>query len=88
MGKEEAVDDGESSESEQAVVFWARISLQLWKDEEKQYVCLFPDVPYRTGSLCLLLLEAFPHPCEALYFRKYKSAALPCPVPLFSMLKC
>lgn len=41
VGKEEAVDDGESSESEQAVVFWARISLQLWKDEEKQYACVY-----------------------------------------------
>lgn len=41
VGNVEAVDGGESSESEQAVVFWARISLQLWKDEEKQYVCLY-----------------------------------------------
>lgn len=41
VGKEAAVDDGESLDSEQAAVFWARISLQLWKDEEKQCVCLY-----------------------------------------------
>lgn len=35
VGKEEAVGDRESAESELATVCWARISLQLWKDEEK-----------------------------------------------------
>lgn len=55
VGKEEAVDDGESSESEQAVVLWARIPLQLWKNEEKQYVCL---------CFQMFLIEQAPSPCS------------------------
>lgn len=42
---------------------------------------VFPDVLYRIGSLCLLLLEAFPHPCEALHLGSIN--LLPSPAPSF-----
>lgn len=79
MGKEEAVEDGENLKSDRAVIFSARISLQLWKAEEKKYVHLY---------FQMFLIEQAPLPASAggislptwsTSFGKYKSALLLCP---------
>lgn len=80
------IDDGESSNTEQAVLFWAWISLQLWMDKGKQYVCLYFQMFFTEA---LILLEAFPHQHEVLHLESINLLPSPASPPsLFSAQKC